>query len=90
LRNEHITYSLGVMERNTPFFVKASMSPEKEAMAIGALYRGDSKSLLHEDTPLRRAYYSNDEETFDKALQEYYKQKKVAPRSESHKKFWNK
>lgn len=64
------------------------MSPEKEAMAVGAIYRGDAQDLLHEDTPLRQAYYGTDDEKFDVALQNHYKEKGVAPRSVNHDKFW--
>lgn len=89
LRNSHIDYSLGVLKRRTPFFVKANMSPEKEAMAVGAIYRGDADALLKYDTPLRRAFYDNEESKFDAALQKHYKKNKVAPRNDSHNKFWS-
>lgn len=79
-----------MLYRNTPFFVKANMSPEKEAKAMGAIYRGDAQALLHEDTPLRRAYYDTDERKFDAALQNHYKEKGVASRSVSHNDFWKK
>lgn len=45
-----------------------NITPEMEAMAVGAIYRGDGPYLWKANNPLGKAYHSGDTEAFDKAL----------------------
>lgn len=78
------------MDKRTPFWVSGKMSPEMEAMTIGAMYRGDGPYLWKPNNPLGEAYSTGDEEVFDKALQEHYKRKGVPDRTAKHNAFWKK
>lgn len=87
LRNKHIIESQKVLDRRVPWHsLRETPSEEKNAMAIGMLYRGDS---VLGNQNIRNAYYSGSDEDMQRAVSEYYKAKKVPERSANHNKFFN-
>ena len=73
LRNGHILYSYGAIDRNaskdtthTLPFIK-DMSERKVAEAVGLIYRGDMGQLRDASTTLGKAYRSDNEEDFHQA-----------------------
>lgn len=87
LRNKHIIESQKVLDKRVPWHsLRKTPSEEKNAMAIGMLYRGDS---VLGNQNIRNAYYSGSNEDMQRAVSEYYKAKKVPERSANHNKFFN-
>lgn len=87
LRNKHIIESQKVLDKRVPWHsLRETPSEEKNAMAIGMLYRGDS---VLGNQNIRDAYYSGSDEDMQRAVSEYYKAKKVPERSANHNKFFN-
>lgn len=87
LRNEHIIESQKVLDKRVPWHsLRETPSEEKNAMAIGMLYRGDS---VLGNQNIRNAYYSGSDEDMQRAVSEYYKAKKVPERAANHNKFFN-
>lgn len=73
LRNGHIAYSLGVMDRRAPLVVKgAAASPTLQDMAVGVIYKGNANELFNPTTPMGNAYLSGDEQSLDKEIQKFY------------------
>lgn len=88
LRNRQLEYDLDILKKNTPAPLLANTySPEGKAMAIGLLYRGDRKNLLIKDTPLKRAYYSGDENKFTQEVQRYYNKSTLKERRKQNDAF---
>lgn len=87
LRNKHIIESQKVLNKRVPWHsLRETPSEEKNAMAIGMLYRGDS---VLGNQNIRNAYYSGSDEDMQRAVSEYYKAKKVPERAANHNKFFN-
>ena len=87
LRNKHIIESQKVLDKRVPWHsLRETPSEEKNAMAIGMLYRGDS---VLGNQNIRNAYYSGSDEDMQRAVSEYYKAKKVPERAANHNKFFN-
>ena len=87
LRNEHIIESQKVLDKRVPWHsLRETPSEEKNAMAIGILYRGD---CVLGNQNIRNAYYSGSDEDMQRAVSEYYKAKKVPERAANHNKFFN-
>ena len=87
LRNKHIDYSLGVVDRNTPKILKQPPSENKRAVAAGLIYRGDGKKTIIDNPTLRDTYYTGTDEDFQKAVADYYKQKGITERARKHSEF---
>ncbi len=87
LRNKHIIESQKTLDRRVPWHsLRETPSEEKNAMAIGILYRGD---CVLGNQNIRNAYYSGSDEDMQRAVSEYYKAKKVPERAANHNKFFN-
>lgn len=87
LRNKHIIESQKVLDKRVPWHsLRETPSEEKNAMAIGMLYRGDS---VLGNQNIRNAYYSGSDEDMQRAVSEYYKAKKVPEKAANHNKFFN-
>ena len=87
LRNKHIIESQKVLNKRVPWHsLRETPSEEKNAMAIGMLYRGNS---VLGNQNIRNAYYSGSDEDMQRAVSEYYKAKKVPERAANHNKFFN-
>lgn len=50
-------------------------------MTVGLAYRGDDKNLFDRDTPLKRAYFSGDEDRFMDEAYKHYEKKGLLSRS---------
>ena len=89
LRNQHIEYSLGVVDRHKKKIPGLeNMSPRKEAEAVGLIYRGDGLKLKDESHPLGRAYRSDNEDDFHQAVSDYYRSKGLNTRANNNNLFW--
>lgn len=87
LRNKHIIESQKALDKKVPWhFLRETPSEEKNAMAIGMLYRGDS---VLGNQSVRNAYYSGSDEDMQKAVSDYYKAKKFPERAANHNKFFD-
>lgn len=88
LRNQHIKYAQDVIDKNTPAgSLSYGMSPEMRATAAGVIYRGDGKKLWNQNNSLGKAYSTGDEQTFDKAVQDYYTKRNLHERVRNHQRF---
>ena len=89
LRNKHIDYVYGALGRQTARIPEVdSLSPRKEAEAIGLLYRGDGKKLWNPESPLGKAFRSADENNFHRAVSEYYRSQGLNERARQNDLFW--
>lgn len=91
LRLDHITDNQKTLNRWTasPYIRRNPLTEEKEAMALGMLYRGDGIRSIVRNPIIRDAYYSGSDEDMQRAVSDYYKKKNVTKRARLHDKFFN-
>ena len=87
LRNSHIAESQRILDsKASPYILRTPPSEEKQAMAVGMLYRGDS---VMQNPTVREAYLSGTDGDMQKAVSDYYQSKKVSERAQRHNNFFN-
>ena len=87
LRNQHIEYSEGILDKWTPKVLAVPPSEAKKAMATGMIYRGDGIKSIIRNPELRDAFYGGSDEDFQKAVNEYYRSKNLNERAKNHTSF---
>lgn len=89
IRNATLEYCYSVIDRYRKRIpASRNMSQRKEAEALGLVYRGDGNLLWKDDNPLGKAYRSENEEDFHKAVDEYYKGQGLNRRASNNASFW--
>lgn len=90
LRNAHIDYSLGALDRHDtiPGIKVDEISPRKKAEVVGLIYRGDANQIWDSNTTLGKAYRSSNENDFHKAVDKYYINKGLPERARNNDVFW--
>lgn len=89
LRNSHIDYSKGILDKWTPKILAQPPSNAKTDMATGIVYRGEGIGAIVNDPLLRDAYYSGSDDDFEKAVNRHYIQEKKRERAKQHTIFVN-
>ena len=87
LRNDHIDYSYGVIDRHLP--THSGLTPERQAMAAGVIYRGDGKKLQSVNNPLGRAYNVGTDAEFEQAITNFYNKAGLKTRARNHQQFFH-
>lgn len=88
LRLDHMSDNQKTLDKWTPQILRDMPSEEKEAMALGMLYRGDDIKSIIKNPEIRDAYYSGSDEGMQKAVSKYY-EKKLPSRAKNHNTFFN-
>ena len=88
LRLDHMSDNQKTLDKWTPQVLREMPSEEKEAMALGMLYRGDGIKSIIKNPEIRNAYYSGSDEDMQKAVSRYY-EKKIPSRAKNHNTFFN-
>ena len=91
IRKNHTDYIKDRLDKWTPssYILRHPITEEKEAMALGMMYRGDNVKKIIKNPTLRDAYYSGSNEDMQKAVSDYYRKNNVTKRAELHDKFFN-
>lgn len=94
LRNSHIDYVMGRIDKWTPQMLQEMPSEEKRVIAAGMLYRGDGIKNIIKNPALRDTFYSGTPKEFSKAVEDFYKEKNSnhyqPERARLHKEFMSK
>ena len=86
LRNAHIDYSLGVLGRmNDTIPGMEDISAQKQAEAVGLIYRGDANVLKDRNSKVGKAYRSTNDKDFHNAVGDYYESKGLTERAKNHR-----
>ena len=88
IRLSHIGDNQTTLDKWTPKMLREAPSEEKEAMALGMLYRGDGIKSIIKNPALRDAYYSGSAEDMQRAVSDFY-EKKLPERANNHNKFFS-
>lgn len=93
LRNEHINYSEGAIQRHYDEFpATKNMSQRMRMLTTGMVYRGDAKAIWGKPnervSDIYNAYKNNDVKAFEKATRQYYHNKDLDERMRNHDRFW--
>ncbi len=90
LRIDHMKDNQKTLNKWTasPYIRRNPLTEEKEAMALGMLYRGDGIKSIIRNSAIRDAYYSGSDEDMQKVVSNFY-QKKYPQRAENHNQFLN-
>ena len=88
IRLSHIGDNQTTLDKWTPKMLRETPSEEKEAMALGMLYRGDGIKSIIKNPVLRDAYYSGSAEDMQRAVSDFY-EKKLPERANNHNKFFS-
>lgn len=89
LRLNHINDNQETLDKWTPKILRNAPSEEKQAMALGMLYRGDGIKSIIKNPTIRDAYYSGTDEDMQNAVSDFYQKKNYTPRAEKHNAFFN-
>ena len=91
LRLSHMNDNQETLNKRTasPYIRRTPLTEEKEAMAIGMLYRGDGIKSIVRNPAIRDSYYSGSNEDMQKAVAKFYEKKGYAPRAKNHNQFLN-
>ncbi len=90
LRLDHMKDNQKTLNKWTasPYIRRNPLTEEKEAMALGMLYRGDGIKSIIRNSAIRDAYYSGSDEDMQKVVSNFY-QKKYPQRAKKHNQFLN-
>ena len=88
IRLSHIGDNQTTLDKWTPKMLREAPSEEKEAMALGMLYRGDGIKSIIKNPTLRDTYYSGSAEDMQRAVSDFY-EKKLPERANNHNKFFS-
>lgn len=91
IRNAYIQDNQRTLNKWTasPYILRQVPSEEKQAMAVGMLYKGDGIGSIVNNPAIRDAYYSGSDQDMQKTVSNHYRNKGFAPRAKLHDQFFN-